>query len=160
MGQLLVSTPGPTLVTLVSLGGFDKHNNPLRDQAGLALRVATSVRWFHDTLAALGLGNNVSLFTASDFGRTRSSNGDGSGHGWGNHHLVVGPALRGRQVHGRMPATALGTADKVGSGRLLPGTSVSQLAAALGRWMGLSEVDLDWVLLELPASARGAAGTV
>jgi len=133
-------------VFFVSLGGFDAHNNQLRDQAGLATRVAMSARWFHDTLATLGMGQNVTLFTASDFGRTLNSNGDGSDHGWGNHHFVVGPALRGREMFGRMPAVALGTADDVGSGRYLPSTAVTQLAGAFGAWMGLSATELAWAL--------------
>jgi len=133
-------------VFFVSLGGFDTHNNQLRDQAALTTRVAASARWFHDTLTALGMGQNVTLFTASDFGRTLSSNGDGSDHGWGNHHFVVGPALRGREIYGRMPAVALGTADDVGSGRTLPSTAVTQLAGALGAWMGLSATELAWAL--------------
>lgn len=32
--------------------------------------------------------NNVTLFTASDFGRTLTSNGDGSDHGWGAHQAA------------------------------------------------------------------------
>ena len=136
-------------VFMVGLGGFDTHANQLRDQACLMPRVASSVRWFHDTMAAMGLGGNVTLFTASDFGRTLSSNGEGSDHGWGSHQFVVGPALRGREVHGRIPITALGTSDEVGSGRLLPTTSVTQLAAALGAWMGLEPAELAWALPEL-----------
>jgi len=133
-------------VFFVSLGGFDTHNNQLRDQAAVTTRVAMSARWFHDSLVAMGMGQNVTLFTASDFGRTLSSNGDGSDHGWGSHHFVVGPALRGRELHGRMPAVALGTADDVGSGRYLPSTAVTQLAGALGAWMGLSASELAWAL--------------
>jgi len=147
-------------VFMVSLGGFDTHNNQLSDQGALATRIAASVRWFHDTLATIGLAESVTLFTASDFGRTLASNGDGSDHGWGNHHLVVGPALRGREVHGRMPVTALGTADELGSGRLLPSTSVCQLAASLGRWMGLSEAELSWVLPDLPFFSEARPGAV
>lgn len=147
-------------VFMVSLGGFDTHDNQLRDQGALATRIAASVKWFHDTLATVGLAENVTLFTASDFGRTLASNGNGSDHGWGNHHLVVGPALRGREVHGRMPVAAIGTADEVGSGRLLPSTSVNQFAATLGRWMGLTEPELAWVLPGLSAFSLPSAGTV
>ena len=148
-------------VFMVGIGGFDNHANLLRDHASLSARVAHSVRWFSDAMTTMGMGSSVTLFTASDFGRTlSSSNGEGSDHGWGSHHLVVGPALRGREVHGRMPVVALGNLDEVGSGRLLPSTSVSQLAAALGRWMGLSESDLAWALPALPGFAGAVAGTV
>jgi len=67
----------------------------------------------------------------------------------------VGPALRGREVHGRMPAAALGTVDEVGSGRYLPSTAVTQLAGAFGTWMGLSATELAWALPTLGAFPQG-----
>lgn len=145
---------GPTLglrrqVFMVSIGGFDSHANQMREQSLLMSRVAHAVDWFMSTLQARGLLNDVMLFTASDFGRTLASNGDGSDHGWGSHHLVAGGAVRGRQIVGRFPVTALGTADDLGSGRLLPGTSVTELAATLGGWMGLNHGELTQVLPNL-----------
>ena len=128
-------------VFMVQLGGFDSHNNQMRDQPVMMARVAQSVAWFYNAMAALGQANNVTLFTASDFGRTLVSNGDGSDHGWGSHHLVVGGAVKGRAIYGNFPVTALGTADDIGSGRLLPSTSVTQLASSLGGWMGLSAAE-------------------
>ncbi len=68
-----------------------------------------SIDYFLTALTALGLQNNVTLFTASDFGRTLLSNGDGSDHGWGSHQFVAGGAVRGRNIHGRFPITTLGT---------------------------------------------------
>lgn len=133
-------------VFMVSLGGFDTHARQLADHHDLSLRVAAAVRWFDDTMQALGLGQQVALFTASDFGRTLTSNGDGSDHGWGAHHFVVGGGVLGGRLHGRMPAVALGTADEVGSGRLLPSTGVVQLAAALGSWLGVPAAALPDVL--------------
>jgi len=147
-------------VFFVSLGGFDTHSNQLRDQASLTPRVAPSARWFQDALVALGMEQNVTLFTGSDFGRTLTSNGDGSDHGWGGHHMVVGPALRSREIHGRVPPAAFGTAEEVGSGRLLPSTSVTQLAGALGRWMGVSDAELGWALPDLRYFATALPLTV
>jgi uncharacterized protein (DUF1501 family) len=133
-------------VFMVSLGGFDTHARQLADHGDLSTRVAASLRWFHDHLRTRGLLDAVTTFTASEFGRTLSSNGDGSDHGWGSHHLVMGGAVRGGDIHGRMPDVALGSADDVGRGRLLPTTSVTQLAAELALWMGVAPGELELVL--------------
>lgn len=138
-------------VFMVTMGGFDTHANQMRDQPILMAKVAQSIGYFMGALQAMGLQNNVTLFTASDFGRTLTSNGDGSDHGWGSHHLVAGGMVRGREIYGRIPITALGTADEVGSGRLLPSTGVTQLAATLGGWMGLTPTERAWVLPNLGA---------
>ncbi len=138
-------------VFMVSIGGFDTHANQMRDQPLLMARVAQSVNYFLSALDSVGLLNNVTLFSASDFGRTLTSNGDGSDHGWGSHHFIAGGGVRGATIHGRFPTTALGTADDVGSGRLLPGISVTELAANFGGWMGLSRSEQEMVLPDLPA---------
>ncbi|MEF7612936.1 DUF1501 domain-containing protein [Aquincola sp. MAHUQ-54] len=160
VAQMIAAAPRMGMrrqVFMVQLGGFDSHSHQMHDQPLLMARVAQSAAWFHGTLAGLGMGSNVTLFTASDFGRTLVSNGDGSDHGWGSHHLVLGGAVRGRTIQGRFPVTALGTADDVGSGRLLPTTSVTQLAASLGAWIGLGTDELRTVL---PTLGRFGAGPV
>ena len=86
----------------------------------------------------------MTSFTASDFGRTLSSNGDGSDHGWGSHHFVVGGAVNGGRFHGVLPATAVNGPDDVGQGRLLPTTSVDQFGAALASWFGVPATDCRW----------------
>jgi uncharacterized protein (DUF1501 family) len=144
-------------VFMVQVGGFDSHNYQMRDQPLLMARVAQSVSWFFNAMNGAGLANNVTLFTASDFGRTLASNGDGSDHGWGNHHLVVGGAVKRRAIHGSFPVTAFGTADDMGSGRLLPSTSVTQLASSLGGWMGLSAAERLTVLPNLGNFSAGPA---
>lgn len=136
-------------VFMVSLGGFDSHAFQMRDQPLLMARVAQSVSWFLSAMQGQGLLNNVLLFTASDFGRTLVSNGDGSDHGWGSHHLVAGGTVKGRTIYGRFPVTALGTSDEIGSGRLLPSMAVSELASTLGSWMGLNGTELQQVLPNL-----------
>src|SRR3990167_2577972 len=133
-------------VFMVSMGGFDSHADQMRDQPSQMARVAHSIDYFLSAMSTMGLLNNVALFTASDFGRTLLSNGSGCDHGWGSHHFVAGGAVSGRNIHGRFPATALGSADDVGSGRLLPAYSVAQMAAPMGRWMGLSATDIATVL--------------
>ncbi len=147
-------------VFMVSMGGFDTHANQARDQPALMARVALSVDYFLQAMTTMGLLDNVLLFTASDFGRTLLSNGQGSDHGWGSHHIVAGGAVRGRNVYGRFPSTALGSADDVGSGRLLPATSVTEYAASLGRWMGLSGTELASVLPNVGNFSQAGVGFV
>jgi uncharacterized protein (DUF1501 family) len=106
---------------------------------------------FYKATEQLGIADKVTTFTASDFGRTLSSNGDGSDHGWGSHHMVMGGAVDGGKFWGKAPDlssinNALDGPDSVGQGRLLPSTSVDEFAAALARWMGVGESELATVL--------------
>jgi uncharacterized protein (DUF1501 family) len=133
-------------VFMVSIGGFDTHGNQLRVHPTLMANVAQAISYFTNTMRSMSLANNVTLFTASEFGRTLTSNGTGSDHGWGSHHFVAGGAVRGGDIYGRFPITALGGPDDAGSGRLLPSTSVVEYAATLARWMGVSGTDLNSIL--------------
>jgi uncharacterized protein (DUF1501 family) len=136
-------------VFFVSLGGFDTHDFQLRDQPGLHTTLAAALEAFYNATVELGVADLVTTFTASDFGRTLTSNGDGSDHGWGSHHFVLGGAVRGGTIYGSFPAIALGTAEDVGSGRLLPSTAVDQYAATLAKWFGVSDTDLATVVPNL-----------
>jgi uncharacterized protein (DUF1501 family) len=114
-------------------------------------KLAHALAYFDSTLGAMGARGNVTTFTASDFGRTFTSNGDGTDHGWGAHHFVLGGAVRGGDLYGAFPALGAKNAnnnnfdsspDQLGNGVLLPTTSVEQLGATLGRWFGLSDGQL------------------
>jgi len=83
----------------------------------------------------------VTSFTQSDFGRTLTSNGDGTDHGWGGIQMVVGDAVNG-DMYGSYPLLQIGGGDDVGGGRMLPTTSADQYAATLARWFGIDDVDL------------------
>jgi len=133
-------------VFFVSLGGFDLHDFLTTQHPPLLRQVGTGLAAFHAALTELGIADRVTTFTASDFGRTLTSNGDGSDHGWGSHHLVMGGAVRGRRFWGEMPVLASNGPSDVGQGRLLPTTGVDQLAATLARWMGVSDTDLGAVV--------------
>lgn len=136
-------------VFFVSLGGFDTHDNQNRVQSDLLARLSHAIAYFDTVLGTLGARDKVTLFTASDFGRTFTSNGDGTDHGWGAHHLVHGAAVRGREVYGRFPTVGLNHDDGVGSGSFLPGVAVDQIGASLGRWFGVSDTNLDEVFPNL-----------
>ena len=138
-------------VFFVSMGGFDTHDNQNRSHADLMARLAHALRYFDTTLGAMGARGNVTTFTASDFGRTFTSNGDGTDHGWGAHHFVMGGAVRGGDLYGNFPVLGAKNANnnnfdsspnQIGNGALLPETSVDQLGATLGRWFGLSDGQL------------------
>ena len=133
-------------VFFVSLGGFDNHSTLVTDHARQLGLVAAAMRAFYDTTAAMGVADRVTAFTASDFGRTLTSNSDGSDHGWGGMHFVAGGAVRGQRIYGTPPAIGNGTGDDVGQGRLLPTISVDQYAATLASWFGVSAGNLATVL--------------
>ncbi|GAA5167301.1 DUF1501 domain-containing protein [Viridibacterium curvum] len=145
-------------VFYVSLGGFDTHDNQLAKQAELLTSVGKSIAYFQQAMEALGVADKVTLFTASDFGRALLNNGDGTDHGWGGHHFIVGGAVKGGQLYGQFPEVALRTSTDVGNGRLLPTTSVDQYAATLGKWMGVSRSDLPVVLPNLGNFASADLG--
>jgi uncharacterized protein (DUF1501 family) len=136
-------------VFMVSLGGFDTHDNQLPTQPNLHTQIGNAIKYFYDSMKALGVSDSVTLFTASDFGRTLSSNGDGSDHGWGSHHFIVGGSVLGQRYYGTFPIMGLSNNDEVGSGRLLPTTSVDQFAATIARWFGVGEGNLELVVPNL-----------
>ncbi|ESQ87342.1 Tat pathway signal protein [Asticcacaulis sp. AC460] len=133
-------------VFFVSMGGFDNHDGLMENHPGLMSAINEAVSAFYAATVELGVADKVTLFTASDFGRTLSSNGNGSDHGWGSHHLIVGGGVRGGQFYGTAPHISVDTDDQVGQGRLLPSTSVDQMGATMARWFGVSDSELPVIL--------------
>lgn len=136
-------------VFFVSLGGFDTHDGQNAAQAVNLARLSHALQYFDNTLNALGVGQDVTTWTASDFGRTFTSNGDGTDHGWGAHHFVMGGAVKGGDLYGAFPTYGLpvngndfSSPDQIRNGVLIPQTSVDQYGATLGQWLGLSASQL------------------
>jgi len=143
-------------IFFVGLGGFDTHSNQATDLPGLQQDLADSLVAFHVATQELGVEFDVTAFTAADFGRTLTINGDGTDHGWGGHHFAVGGAVNGGSIYGDIPVYDLGHANDAGNGRLIPSVGVEQYAAALGSWFGLSQAELDVALPALGNFPGGA----
>jgi len=132
-------------VFYVTLPGCDTHDGQRSLQADNMAKLAHALAYWDNIMGSLmgvNMRNNVTLFTASDFGRTLVSNGDGTDHGWGSHHFVVGGAVKGKNIYGTFPTIGLGHGADVGYGALLPSVSVEQYGATLGAWFGLSPTEL------------------
>lgn len=134
-------------VFFVSLYGFDTHDRQNQRHASLLAQLDQALKYFDRTLSSLGLRDHVITFTASDFGRTFTNNGDGTDHGWGGHHFVMGGAINGGEIWGRFPTYAAksindnefpGSPDMLSNGTLLPALSTQSYGAALARWFGLT----------------------
>ena len=136
-------------VFFVTLDGFDTHDNQNRNHADLMARLDHGLSYFDKVLGDMGAAQLVTTFTASDFGRTFTSNGDGTDHGWGSHQFVMGGAVRSG-LYGRWPALGAknsanndfdSSPDQLRNGALLPTTSVEQMGATMASWMGVSAAD-------------------
>jgi uncharacterized protein (DUF1501 family) len=137
----------------VQWGGWDHHDDVLGNQAVMLPQISAAIGSFYNALVAMGIQNNVTLFTASDFGRTLTSNSRGSDHAWGSNQLVVGGAVKGQRIYGQYPSLALNPAAgpeanplDTGRGRFIPTTSCDQFFAELALWLGVSGSNLSLVL--------------
>lgn len=142
-------------IFFAQIGGFDTHSGQhpltLGGQDSLLQQVSQAINAFYLATVELGLQNNITTFTMSDFGRTLQPAGSGAqvgtDHAWGNHQLIVGGSVLGRTLYGTYPTLRLGGPDDTDGGsnprgRWIPTTSVEQYAATLATWYGLSTSDL------------------
>ncbi|OZI62273.1 DUF1501 domain-containing protein [Bordetella genomosp. 11] len=136
-------------VFFVSQNGYDNHDGLNGTHPGLLAELGGALAQFQQAMDGLGLGDRVTTFTASEFGRTLVSNGDGSDHGWGGHHFVLGGAVRGGRFYGTQPDWDIQGPGYVDHGRLLPRTSVEEFGATLGAWFGADAGALDDVFPHL-----------
>ncbi len=159
-------------VFFVSIGGWDTHDNQISSinatgHHGRLAVVSRAVNAFFRSMQAIGQANNVTLFSASEFGRTINSNGNGSDHAWGGVQFVVGGDVNGSQVIGRYPSIVLNNAltgsvsvnanqgECFSRGQFLPTTAIDQLGATLARWMGVSNGDLPTLFPNIDNFATG-----
>jgi uncharacterized protein (DUF1501 family) len=139
------------------VGGYDLHTNQtpgpnqtaIGSHANLLAEVSQSLLAFQRAMEQLGLSNSVTVFTSSDFGRTFPSNGQGTDHGWGSHHLILGGAVKGRQTYGKFPTLAVNGPDDTSTGRWIPTTACDQYFATLASWFGVDDGNLATVFPNL-----------
>jgi uncharacterized protein (DUF1501 family) len=129
----------------IEYGGWDHHNDLIKSQAAMLPEVDAAVKAFYDCLTALGMQNDVTLFTASDFARTLTTDSDGADHAWGGNHFVVGGAVAGRRIYGNYPSLYPDNSLDVGRGRLIPQISVDSYFAELALWLGVPKSSLPLV---------------
>ena len=147
-------------IFFVQLGSFDTHGDQLNRQQALFADLSPALKAFYDATVAVGAGSQVTTFTLSDFSRTfQPASGGGTDHAWGNHHFIVGDAVKGGSIYGHYPQLILGGPDDAEQqGRWLPTSSVDQYAATLATWFGVAPAALGQVfpnLAAFPASNLG-----
>ena len=142
-------TGQPRQIYHVGMGGWDTHDNQANLHPQLLASLGDAMAAFQQDLENRGLGNQVTTFTLSEFGRTLTSNGDGTDHGWAGHQLIMGGAIKGGELFNTLPELTLNSNDDLDDGRMIPTLSVDQYGAALARWFGVSTSDLDLVFPNL-----------
>ncbi|QJR15026.1 DUF1501 domain-containing protein [Usitatibacter palustris] len=147
-------------VFFVQLGGFDTHSNELTTLATLLGQLSPAVRAFYDATVQMGISDKVTTFTLSDFGRTfQPASGAGTDHAWGNHHFILGGAVKGGEMYGKYPTLArTGPDDADTAGRWIPTTAVEQYGATLARWFGVSNAGIAQVFPNLTRFASSDLG--
>jgi uncharacterized protein (DUF1501 family) len=125
-------------VFFCSLGGFDTHSSQGWQQFDLLRQVGEALLSFYQSTVEMGVSDKVTSFTLSDFGRTLQPSGSGCDHGWGNHHIMLGDAVKGGTVYGTFPSMTLGGPDDSGArGAMIPTTSTEQFGATFASWLGV-----------------------
>jgi uncharacterized protein (DUF1501 family) len=130
----------------IEIGGWDHHDEVLNNQMSMLTIVNNALAEFQAAMEELNISDSVTTFTISDFGRTLTSNGNGSDHGWGGHALVMGGDLVAGKIVGEYPSLALGGNLEIGGGVLIPQISTDEYFAELALWFGLDPSDLSYVL--------------
>jgi uncharacterized protein (DUF1501 family) len=134
-------------VFFCQLGGFDTHSDQHATQELILKQVSQAVLAFYQATQEMGISQNVTTFTTSEFGRTLNPSGNnGSDHAWGSHHFVIGGGVQGGQIYGTFPSLVLGGDDDANTrGTLIPTTSIAQYGATLAQWFGVGASDLPTV---------------
>jgi len=141
-------------------GSFDTHSGQSATQQALLQQLSQAVLAFYQATQELSIDQNVTTFTASEFGRTLSPSGsDGTDHAWGNHHFVIGGGVKGGQFFGSFPLLALGSDDDANNrGTLIPTTAVDQYGATLAQWFGVGAANLSQVFPNIGNFASNKLG--
>ena len=160
MIEARASTGARRQIFFVQLGSFDTHNDQINRQQNLFAELDPALKAFYDATVALGVGNQVTTFTLSDFGRTlQPASGGGTDHAWGSHHFIIGDAVKGGRIYGQYPQLVLGgPSDAEKEGRWIPTTAVDQYGATLAKWFGVTPSQLSAVFPNLARFATSDLG--
>ena len=126
----------------IRFGGFDNHGELLNNHANRLSMLSAAIGSFYEAMEELGVSDNVTTFTISDFARTLTANGFGTDHAWGGHSMVFGGAVNGGQIFGQYPSLALDNELDVGNGVLIPDLCTDQYFAELALWLGVDSSEL------------------
>lgn len=137
-------------IFFVEVGGWDHHDEVLIKQNDMLDEVDRSLHAFKLALKQIGMFNNVTTFTMSEFARTLTSNGNGTDHAWGSNVMVMGGDVDGGKVFGTYPDLNLKSSIDLGSGVLIPSTSTDEYFAELAMWFGVSPSNLALLYPNIP----------
>lgn len=140
----------PQRTFFVHYYGWDHHDELLNTHNKMLTVLSKALGEFQTSLNELGVSDKTVTFTGSDFGRTLTSNGNGTDHGWGGNIMVIGDAVKGGKVYGDYPSLALGNDLDVGSGIMIPTTAIDEVYAELALWFGANKQGLDKLFPNLP----------
>jgi len=135
----------------VSFSGWDHHHQLLANQSIMLPALSQGLLSFRNALTELGMLKNVATFTASEFGRSLTSNGSGSDHGWGGHQLIMGGGVKGARVYGHYPELSSLNPLNIGHGVYAPSTSNEEYFSELAMWLGVPLSKIGYVLPNLQA---------
>ncbi|MEO8674292.1 MAG: DUF1501 domain-containing protein [Casimicrobiaceae bacterium] len=154
-------------VFFVSIGGFDTHTGEINGHNSLYPQMSKAINAFYLATAGLGVANQVTTFTLSDFGRTMKPNSAGTDHGWGSHHFIVGGdgfsagTVNGNNFYGVYPDLTMGGPNDSGNqGRWIPTISMDQYGATLAKWFGASPVDVAQIFPNIGKFATADIGFI
>ena len=142
----------------ITYDGWDHHDDTLKGMQTMVPVLSKGMSDFHKAMQELGMQNQVTTFTMSDFGRTLTSNGKGSDHGWGGNHLIMGGAVKGGKIYGQYPSLALDNPLDTGRGVLMPTTATDSYFAELALWLGVPASQLPSVLPNINRFYNPASG--
>lgn len=129
--------------------GWDHHDELLSAQSDMLKVLDNGLYEFNNALEEIGASKNVLTFTASDFGRSLTSNGNGTDHAWGGNSIIMGEAINGGEIFGEYPSLKLNSKHDIGGGVLIPTLSTDELYAKILKWYGIKGKSIKEILPNL-----------